>query len=380
MKIAIASSGLGHVQRGMEAWSEDIARALFETGVDVTLFKGWGKPSAPYEVVLPTFRRKHLGAKLIGKLTSKGGWRIGLGSPHAVESFFFGIRLIPKLRKDFDLIHVQQGSLGIFLLRTRKLGFHSTPVILANGQSIDSSFLSLFRYVQHLSPLREGTDESTFPANSQRFVIPNFIDTNIFRPGEKKTAKKFLGLPENKFVVSTAGLFNNSVKRIDLFIQEMAQLLQHESLPLHFAIAGASDIDTQMIMKMADHKLGKNVSFFLNLAREKMPFFFNASDIFTLCSPKEAFGTVVIEAMSCGVPVVTQKYPVLEWVVQKGGCCVEMKREGNLCNTVGFLCRNDDLRKKIGAAGRQRVKAFFSREAVLEQILDMYDVVLKEKG
>jgi hypothetical protein len=40
MKIAIASSGLGHVTRGIETWADDLGTALHRCGVNVTLFKG----------------------------------------------------------------------------------------------------------------------------------------------------------------------------------------------------------------------------------------------------------------------------------------------------------------------------------------------------
>ena len=40
MRIAIASSGLGHVARGIETWALDTAAALAARGVDVTLFGG----------------------------------------------------------------------------------------------------------------------------------------------------------------------------------------------------------------------------------------------------------------------------------------------------------------------------------------------------
>jgi hypothetical protein len=40
LKIAVVSSGLGHVARGIETWADDLAAALYKRGVDVTLFKG----------------------------------------------------------------------------------------------------------------------------------------------------------------------------------------------------------------------------------------------------------------------------------------------------------------------------------------------------
>ena len=45
MKIAIVSSGLWHVRRGIEVWASTLAGALAEKGMDVTLF--CGSPAGP---------------------------------------------------------------------------------------------------------------------------------------------------------------------------------------------------------------------------------------------------------------------------------------------------------------------------------------------
>src|SRR4051812_35874979 len=56
-KIVIASSGLGHVARGIEAWANDLARALVARGLDTTLCKGGGIAHAPHEHVLDCWQR-----------------------------------------------------------------------------------------------------------------------------------------------------------------------------------------------------------------------------------------------------------------------------------------------------------------------------------
>lgn len=58
MRIAVVSSGLGHVARGVEAWALDTAKALHERGVDVVLFgAGHVDTTAPL-VVVPCIKRQ----------------------------------------------------------------------------------------------------------------------------------------------------------------------------------------------------------------------------------------------------------------------------------------------------------------------------------
>lgn len=51
MRVAVASSGLGHVARGIETWAKDTAEALTVGGADVSLFAGGeGVSSVGYRV------------------------------------------------------------------------------------------------------------------------------------------------------------------------------------------------------------------------------------------------------------------------------------------------------------------------------------------
>jgi glycosyltransferase involved in cell wall biosynthesis len=379
MKIAIASSGLGHIYRGMEAWAQDLAEALFEKGVDVTLFRGAGPKKNEYDLVLPTLKRNKMPAKLIAKITSKGGWRIGLGAPHAVESFVFGLQLLWHLRRDYDLVHVQQGSLGLFLMRMRKLRILRIPVILANGQIANWEFTSNFEYVQHLSPFKELGKEGgcLLKSDKKTFIIPNFVDTQEFIPRDREKARKKLGLPEKALIILTVGALNKHHKRMHYFINEMATLLGRVSRPLHFVIAGASDPEAQTILDLGKSELKTHLTVFLDVPREEIADLYNASNIFVLCSLREAFGIVIIEAMSCGVPVICHEFPIIKWVVQEGGHCIDLSKPDALAGVLVDYCKHPEILNEEGKVVRKRVLREFSKEIVIHETIQMYEDILK---
>lgn len=381
MKVAIASSGLEHIKRGMEGWSEDISRGLYEKGVDVTLFKGSGAKKSDYEVILPTLKRNGLTAKIIGKITAKGGWRIGLGSPPAVESFVFGVQLLRQLRKGYDIVHIKQGSLAAFLVRAKKLGYFKVPMVLSNGQIANEKFLSRFDYVQHLTPCRESIscDEITsseLPEN--RFVIPNFIDTNKFTPQDKESCRKKLGLSRDAFIVLSVGTVKKYHKRMDYFIEEMSRLKQYPDRPLHFVITGARDPETEEIIKLGKEKLGDKLTFFLDIPRDQMPEIYGAADVFVLCSVVEAFGTVLIEAMSCKIPVVCHNYASFKWIIQEGGILTDMEKKSNLAIALESYLLDEDQRLKLGEWGRTRVLSAFSQNVVISKMIEMYKKIISK--
>src|SRR5947208_15918003 len=79
LRVAIASSGLGHVRRGIEAWAQDTAAALHRRGVIVSLFAG--APGPELFKALPCMRRNGGPAAGLARVFRRlGGRRYGLGS------------------------------------------------------------------------------------------------------------------------------------------------------------------------------------------------------------------------------------------------------------------------------------------------------------
>src|SRR5258708_25442517 len=100
MRVVVASSGLGHVARGIEAWADDLASSLAERGVSVTLCKGGGTAGRPYDRVIPCWQRDgQRTARLLRLLPRRVSWRVGLGSPYDIEQLSFALGLIGFLRR-----------------------------------------------------------------------------------------------------------------------------------------------------------------------------------------------------------------------------------------------------------------------------------------
>src|SRR5579864_6814473 len=98
LKIVVASSGLGHVARGIEAWACDLASALAARGQAVTLCKGGGKAEQPFERVIPCWQREATKTKrLLRWMPRRLAWRFGLARAYGIEQLTFARRLIALL-------------------------------------------------------------------------------------------------------------------------------------------------------------------------------------------------------------------------------------------------------------------------------------------
>lgn len=154
MRIAIASSGLGHVARGIEAWAADLGKALADRGESVTLCKGGGQAETAFERVIPCWQREAAKTRrLLRWLPRRGTWRLGLSSGYGIEQTTFALGLLEHLRRHrADVLHVQDPQVALLIQRARRLGLVRTRVILAHGTGEPLEFQRKITYLQHLAP------------------------------------------------------------------------------------------------------------------------------------------------------------------------------------------------------------------------------------
>lgn len=136
-------------------------------------------------------------------------------------------------------------------------------------------------------------------------VIPNGVDTGYFAPGSGTD----FGLPRP--VVLFAGALDE-MKRPLLAVAAVAaaggSLVAAGDGPQREAVAraGAAQLPGRFRLLGA-------------VGRDELPALYQGCDIVTLPSQGEPFGIVLLEAMACGKPVVTEDDPVRRWLVGDAG-------------------------------------------------------------
>ena len=116
--------------------------------------------------------------------------------------------------------------------------------------------------------------------------------------------------------------------------------------------------------------------------RNDMPDVLAQAHIVCLPSYREGVPKVLIEAASCGRPIVTTDAPGCREIVHHGenGLLVPVRDARALAEAIRTLLDDPDLRIRMGAAGRAIVKKEFTIEAVVKSTLDVYDTLLQGSG
>jgi glycosyltransferase involved in cell wall biosynthesis len=108
--------------------------------------------------------------------------------------------------------------------------------------------------------------------------------------------------------------------------------------------------------------------------REDMPHVLAMSHIVCLPSYREGLPKSLLEAASCGRPIVTTDVPGCREIVRDGdnGFLVEVRNASALANALEKLLGDATLRVRMGTRGRERSLAEFSQEQAVSQVLALY--------
>lgn len=103
----------------------------------------------------------------------------------------------------------------------------------------------------------------------------------------------------------------------------------------------------------------------------EIPLMYNAATIFLYPSLRESFGLPILEAMACGVPVITSATSSMPEVAGDAALLVDPFQYKDIAAAMHNLAANEDLRKSLKEKGLERVKQF-TWKASAEKLLSIY--------
>ncbi|HLF23452.1 MAG TPA: glycosyltransferase, partial [Burkholderiales bacterium] len=296
-------------------------------------------------------------------------------------------RLRAELRRgDYDILHV-------FSNKALQSGLFATwgmpiRIIAYRGIVGNVSFFSPVSWLRFLNPR---IDRIVCVANAVRDhflqMRPAFLRMPAKRPvtiykghsldwyADAPADLRAIGIPANAFVIACVANYRPR-KGIEYLVQAMADL--PEEWRAHLLLVGRMDaprlVQAIAASPVADriHRIGH---------RADAPSLMAACDVFVLPSIKrEGLSRSLIEAMAYGVPpIVTNCGGSPELVVDGvSGLVVPVRDVGAINRAIRRMYEDPALRRRMGAAARERIGSRFKIEDTIQQTLGLYRELVSE--
>lgn len=165
-------------------------------------------------------------------------------------------------------------------------------------------------------------------------VIPNAVDLSLFRKMDKGSCRKELLLGQDDFIVCFVGQFDS--RKGTMRLSAALKQIDDPGIKAFFIGAGSDDPDYPGIVKKG------------TVPHEVLPLWLNAADVFVLPTENEGCCNAIIEALACGLPVVSTDAPFNYDILNDSNSILVDGRDVNAVSTAICLLRDDkDLRKRL---------------------------------
>ena len=179
-----------------------------------------------------------------------------------------------------------------------------------------------------------------------------------------------LGLPPGvPLVGNVAALVPHKGHR---FLIEAAAHVVHQFADVRFVIIGEGQLEHALRRQISDLHLERHV--LLTGFRSDAQALLKGFDVFAMSSVTEGMGSVLLEAMATGQPIVATRAGGIPEVVthERTGLLVPPRDARALAAAIITLLRDPTQRTRLGAAALHAVQTSFSVERMVRQTLDAY--------
>jgi len=198
-------------------------------------------------------------------------------------------------------------------------------------------------------------------------VIPPGIDTKIFALPVSKSDKS-----KNFTLISTSKLLLR--KKIDVIILAVKEAIENH-LPVRLIIVGDGPQKQKLESLVTELGMNNFIEFRGYVCHADINRLYSLANAFVSMSQDESWGQVYLEAMSCGLPVLTTKNNGSREILQDGKCgyFVETDNPHDLFKKISLLVNNLDLSTKLGKYARKYVRLNYDwDEIVIPRYLNLY--------
>ena len=330
-------------------------------------------------------RAEEAGAKVVKLETLRGGRHVALSEVAAFREISANLQA-----GRFDLVHTHGTKSGVLgRLAAHRLGIpaivhtlHGFPFHEFQSRPTRIALRTLEQRLGRITDyfLTDGTFVAS-EAVRLRIAAPDRIRALVSpiesappaTPERRREARRLLGLPEQAQVIGTVARIVAQKAPLDM-VEAFAALARPD---VYMVWIGEGELREKT--EQAIRAKGLADRFLLVGERDDVPLLLCAFDVFALASRFEGLPCSVLEAMTCGIPVVANAVNSVPEVVVAGrtGLVARPKDPRSLAGAMAYMLDHPHEAARMAAAARTHVGEQFGTDELAAELLDAYETALR---
>ena len=375
---------------GMNVYLDELATKMSQRGVEATVFTRRTSPGQPIEITTDSgYRVVHVDAGPPQRIPvpDLAEW---------VKVFAGGVTQYMRQQR-YDLVHSHywlSGWAGLIVKQALEIplanSFHTLGRVKDASRRPGEPLEPLLRLAAEsvlialsdcvIASTDQESDEllDRYGADPERLCInPPGIDRTLFVPGDRRKARRELGLGGGPVVLFVGRV--QPLKGVDIAVDAFAAV--HEVLPeARFVVVGGpsgqqgSTELTRVKHRIRELGLDHAVHMWEAQPHQRVPIFYHAADLLVVPSRSESFGLVAAEAQATGLPVVAADVGGLRHVVEHGrsGIRVEGWDPTDFAKASLDILQSPAMRAELSVGAIESARRF-SWAITTDRLLELYD-------
>ena len=285
------------------------------------------------------------------------------------------------LHVHYAIPHASSAYLAKQMLKQKKdlkviTTLHGTDITLIG---LEPSFLPLVKFSIEASDgvtavsrsLKEQT-LTNYNIEKEIQVIPNFVDTDLYKPSKNGDLREHVAPHGEKVLVHTSNF--RVVKRVPDTIRILEKVIKE--IPAKLLLVGDGPDRSECERLCRQLGLCDDVKFLGK--QDGLVEILNAADIFLIPSQSESFGLAALEAMACGLPVVSSNIGGLPELVRHNetGFIAGIGDIERMSKYVTDLLTNQKKYELFSANARNRAVNIFNKSKIVHLYEEHYKKIL----
>ncbi len=243
-------------------------------------------------------------------------------------------------------------------------------IIERASKVITISYFSKNDILSHFKAINPHQVIVTYLATDNKF---HFLDRNNI---EKRIIDKLH--IKGKYILVLGG--SDPRKNTELIIRKFIELRSESEIEEKLVILGIPNWEkTNFYEIVKQSSYGKEVIFTDFVAEEDLVLLYNGATVFLYPSLYEGFGLPLLEAMACGIPVISSDRTSIPEIVGDAASLIDPTDGEELKKELAKVLNNENLRNELIKRGFKQLQKFSWRKTA-EKTLGVYESVYKERN